>query len=188
MNSGQLLNRTLANRLLCETQQIAIGPTGPTGTIGPVGPINTYAIKAFTIFIVLTNAGITQVRIPAGLFSTSATGANPSVPRLSEGGVYTANQGTDLQFFNTNVIDLERTQYGFPIGITASGYYPAAGAWSPIAGTNIGTTKLHYATANDNTVSIAGITIGFLQGTTGTDPSTGNSGSGYSASITLFYL
>ena len=66
MNCSQLLNRSLANQLVCQTQQIAIGPTGPaggesipgptgrTGPTGSTGPAGDKYASATTTTVIFT--------------------------------------------------------------------------------------------------------------------------------------
>ena len=184
MNSGELTRIQLANRLVCASQQISIGPTGPAGGIGPTGAPapTTGATKSFTIFVdFVAGAGIDSVYIPPGLFSASAAG------NLSLGGSFGADVSPDLVFKGLNQITLGHMQFAFITGITASGYY-ASGQWNPIAGGNIGNTKLHYQITTDNSAIIANVTAtNITGGNTATRPS-GTSADGYLATITLFYL
>ena len=98
MNSGELLNRTLAGRLVCQTQQIAVGPTGPTGSgtpgsatntgapgppgpAGPAGPAGTTGPAGPTGYTgpiglpgSATNTGATGTTGPSGPIGTGPTG------------------------------------------------------------------------------------------------------------------
>ena len=75
MDCNELLRRQLANRLICQTQQIAIGPTGPTGgglpgtatNTGATGPIGPTGADGFA-----SNTGATGSAGPTG--STGSTG------------------------------------------------------------------------------------------------------------------
>ena len=184
MNSGELTRIQLANRLVCASQQISIGPTGPAGGIGPTGSPapTTGATKSFTIFVdFVAGSGIDSVYIPPGLFSATAAGT------LSLGGTFGADVSPDLVFKGLNQITIGHTQFAFITGIAASGYY-ASGQWNPIAGGNIGNTKLHYQITTDNSAIIANVTAtNITGGNTATRPS-GTSADGYLATITLFYL
>lgn len=179
MNSGELTRIQLANRNFCASQQISVGPTGSTG---PTGPGNTYGIKAFTIYVdFAVGAGISSVYIPPGLFSSSAAGG------LASGGTFTADVSPDLVFLGLDRITLARTQFGFITGITASGFY-ASGQWNPIAGGNIGNTKVHFQITADYSTIIANVTTTLLTGgNTAVRPS-GTAAAGFLATITLFYL
>ena len=180
MNSSQLLNRTLANRLVCQTQQIAIGPTGPTGSASPYITIPGI-LKAFTIFVDYTSAiSISRVYIPPGLFS-------PTNPTLAAGGIFTTNQGTDLTFLGLDRIEMENTAYTFVSAINASGYI-AAGAWEPIRGGNISATALHYSVTNDNAVIIKGLDLANINGASTAPKPTSGAAAGFLATVTIFYM
>ena len=158
------------------------GRTGPTGSTGPTGAGNTYGIKAFTIFVDFTaGAGISSVYIPPGLFSSSAAGG------LASGGTFSADVSTDLIFLGLDRITLAHTQFGFISAIAASGFY-ASGQWNPIAGGNIGNTKVHFQITADYSTIIANVTTTLLTGgNTAVRPS-GTAAAGFLATITLFYL
>jgi len=187
MDCNVLLQRQLANRLVCQTQQIAVGPTGPTGPFGP-NPVSGLT-KSFTILVDFTvGVGISKIYIPPGLFSASAA------QNLAQGGTFTADVSPDLIFQSStgtqDRITLSRTQNSFITGITASGFY-SSGLWSPIAGGNLGgtTTKLTYQFNTNNSVVITNITTALLtSGNTSTRPQTGAPGEGFLATITLFYI
>ena len=187
MDCNVLLQRQLANRLVCQSQQIAVGPTGPTGPFGPNPTIGL--AKSFTILVDFTvGTGITTIYIPPGLFSASAAG------NLAQGGTFTADVSPDLIFESTtgtqDKIRFSSTQYSFISGITASGFY-SSGFWSPVAGGNIGgtTTKLTYEFNTNNSVLITNITTTILtSGNTATRPQAGAPGEGFLATITLFYM
>jgi hypothetical protein len=184
MDCNELLRRQLANRLVCQSQQIAIGPTGGTGPAGPPGPPSPSSIfaKSFTIFIdFAVGAGISAVYIPPGLFSSAASG------NLSQGGRFTADVGSDLNFYGLDKITLNSTQFGFITGITASGFY-ASGYWNPVAGGNIGNTKLYYQITTDYSAVIGNVNLTLLTGGNSAVRPTGTSADGYLATITLFYL
>jgi hypothetical protein len=176
MNSGQLLNRTLANRLVCQTQQIAIGPTGP---VGPVGPV-LGALKAFTIFLDYSGTNtISRIYIPPGLFSDNTT--------LSSGGTFTADVGADLVFVGKSTVTMNNTRYRFVSGITGSGYV-AGRTWGPIPGSRIGATAVHYSVSTDYSVILRGLALGNINGANlSVKPSTGLA-SGFLATITIFYV
>ena len=181
MDCNELLRRQLANRLICQTQQIAIGPTGSTGPPGPPGPNSIFA-KSFTIFVdFVIGAGISSVYIPPGLFSLSAAG------NLAEGGTFTADVSPDLSFLGQDKITLGKLQYGFINGITASGFY-ASGQWNPISGGNIGNTKLHYKLSTNNSAIISNVNVTLLTGGNTAVRPTGTSADGYLATVTLFFL
>jgi len=181
MSSSQLLNRTLANRLLCESQQISIGPTGPAGPSGANVPIPG-ALKAFTIYLDYTAANaLSRVYIPPGLFSS----ANPT---LAAGGVFTANQGADLIFLGGTVITMNNTAYAFVSGINASGYI--APGWQNIAGArlNSGASGVYFSAANDYGVQLNGLNLSNINGgAPGSRAPTGTA-AGFSATVTIFYV
>jgi len=78
MSSSDYLNRTLAGRLVCQTQQIAVGPTGPsgapgtssntgaTGPTGAIGPTGTDSTETGPT----GRAGQTGATGPTGVAST----------------------------------------------------------------------------------------------------------------------
>lgn len=180
MDCNELLRRQLANRLICQTQQIAIGPTGGTGPFGPTGPPAsiTGLMKSFTIFVdYSTQSAISRVNIPAGLFTN---------PTLSAGGVFTADVGTDLVFFGLDNITCANTTYAFVNNIAASGYISSS-QWIPIPGGNIGPTKTYYSVTADNSVQIKGLNLTNINGAnTATRPGAGVA-AGFLATVTLFY-
>lgn len=181
MNSSQLLNRELANRLVCQSQQIAIGPTGPTGTPGPYVTIPG-ALKAFTIFLDYTSGNsISRVYIPPGLFGS----ANPT---LAAGGVFTADEGTDLLFQGVTTITMNNTAYAFVSAISASGYIPAGG-WQNIQGGKYGAgnSGLYFSVTNDNSVIINGVNLGNFNGGVVSQAPTGLA-AGFVATVTIFYV
>ncbi len=180
MDCNELLRRQLANRLLCQSQQIAIGATGPTGPIGPVGPPApiTAFTKSFTIFVDYTAPSvISRVSIPAGLFTN---------PLLSAGGVFTANVGTDLVFVGLDNITCANTTNAFVTAMSISGYVTLA-QWNPIPGGNIGGGRVYYSVTSDNNVQILGVNLTYINGgNTAVRPTTGVA-AGFLATITLFY-
>ena len=183
MNSGELTRIQLANRLVCASQQISIGPTGPTGSPGAYVTIPG-AMKAFTMYLdySATNA-LSRIYIPPGLFSTSAfTG-------LAQGGTFNTNQGSDLAFDGLDTISLYNTQYAFCTGISASGYING-GEWNPVAGGNIGPTKIFYTQTDDKSLIIKGLNLGNINGanTAVKSPAGRVVPQGFLATITLFYV
>jgi hypothetical protein len=183
MNSGELTRIQLANRLVCASQQISIGPTGPTGSAGPAFPI-TGLTKSFTIFVDFSSGvGISKVYIPPGLFSASAAG------NLALGGAFTTDVAPDLVFTtgNRDQIALSKTEYAFITGIAASGYY-STGQWNPVSGGNIGNTKLHYQINSDYSTTITNINTTILTGGNTAIRPSGTSADGYLGTVTLFYL
>jgi len=177
MNCSQLLNRTLASRLICETNQIAIGPTGPAGGSDTIPG----ALKAFTIFVDYSAAAaISRVYIPAGLFSS----ANPV---LAAGGVFTTDQGTNLVFLGGTTITMNNTAYAFVSGINASGYI-SAGEWEPIRGGNIGVNAVYYSVVNDYSVIVKGLETANINGASITPKPTTGVAAGFLTTVTIFYV
>jgi hypothetical protein len=166
---------------VCQTQQIAIGPTGPTGTTGESNVVPG-AIKAFTIFLDYTTANaISRVYIPAGLFG-------PANPTLAAGGVFTADQGTDLIFLGGTTLTMNNTAYPFVSGINGSGYI-AAGGWQNMnaARLNAGFNGLYFSVTNDYSVTFNGLNLSNLAGGVVTKAPTGIA-AGFVATITIFYV
>ena len=179
MDSSQLLNRTLANRLVCQTQQIAIGPTGPTGS-----PAQTIGItNSFTLFIDYTSTKeISRVQVPPGMFTN---------PLLSSGGVFTENVGTDLVFLDSNGVGLDNitcanTSLAFVIAINCSGYTTASG-WMPISAGNIRPRiKIWYSVTADNAVRLNGLTLPNMNGANLRRPTSGIA-AGFLTTVTIFF-
>lgn len=194
MDCNELLRRQLANRLICQTQQIAIGPTGGTGSAGPIGPTGntgpagspapvTAFTKSFTIFVDYSaQNAISRVSIPAGLFTN---------PLLSAGGVFTANVGTDLVFIGpggagTTTITCENTTNAFVTAIQVSGY-SSSGQWIPIPGGNISQTRVYYSVSTDNNVEMRGLNLTNINGANVAVRPPAGVAAGFLATITLFY-
>jgi hypothetical protein len=177
MNSGELTRIQLANRLVCASQQISIGPTGPTGGSATIPG----ALKAFTIFIDYSAASvISRLYIPAGLFGSSN-------PVLAAGGVFTANQGTDLVFLGSSTITMNNTLYAFVSSISASGYI-SSGKWQPVMGGNIGPTHINYSITNDYSVILSGLELANINGASTTPKPTTGVAAGFLATLTIFYV
>jgi len=180
MDCNELLRLQLSKRLICQTQQIAIGPTGPTGMAAPTVGVP----RSFTLFVDYSaiNA-ISRVYIPPGLFTAAA------FPGLSAGGVFTTDQGTDLVFLGATNIGLANTTYAFCTGILVSGYVPTnGGEWNPAPGGNINNTHIFYAQAADYSNTIKGLSLVSINGASLTPkPSTGVA-AGFLVTVTLFYL
>ena len=191
MDSSQLLNRLLANRLVCQTQQIAKGPTGPTGPTAIITTIPGLP-KAFTIFIDYdsntSGNPITSVYIPPGLFTTNTT--------LAPGGTFTADVGTDLMFIgqpNPGQIVINNTTYAFVSGISANGYVnpgsPSLPRWQVVAQRNIqpGPNNIGYIIPNDNSLTLYASVAAINGGQVNTRPVSGTA-TGFLATVTLFYI
>lgn len=104
MDCNELLRRQLANRLVCQSQQIAIGPTGPTG-----GGLPGTA----------TNTGATGPRGPTGAdgFATNTGPTGPAGPTGSTGS--TGPAGLDGSATNTGATGFSGpTGYTGPTGVT----------------------------------------------------------------------
>ena len=176
MNSGQLLNRTLANRLICESQQIAIGPTGPPGPITAVPGV----LKAFTIYLDYSGGtSISRIYIPPGLFSTN--------PTLAAGGVFTADVGSDLVFLGRTNVTMNGTTYAFACSIAGSGYV-AAGEWNPIPGGRIAPAFVHYSVKTNNAIMLKGLILGNINGANYAVRPTTGAVAGFLVTITIFYV
>ena len=184
MNSGELTRIQLANRLVCASQQISIGPTGPAGGIGPTGsPAPTIGLaRSFTIFLdySATNA-LSRVYIPPGLFANAP---------LSAGGTFTANQGTDLVFLGNPTIVMQNMRYPFIVGLFANGYISTSGGrWELTSPSQIRNAAgyLYVTTTADYTATI-GADLGAINGgNLSTYPSSGTA-AGFLGMITLFYM
>ena len=184
MNSGELTRIQLANRLVCASQQISVGPTGPAGGTGPTGsPAPTIGLaKSFTIFVDYTAANaLSRVYIPPGLFANSP---------LSGGGTFTSNQGTDLVFLGTPTITMRNTRYPFVVGLFASGYTsPTGGQWQLVSPSQIrpGAGYLNVTTTTDYSVTI-GTDLGAINGgNLSVHPSSGIA-AGFLGMITIIYI
>ena len=179
MNSGELTRIQLANRLVCASQQISIGPTGPTGGSATIPG----ALKAFTIFLDYSaNNSISRIYIPPGLFGASAN------PLLAVGGVFTANVGTDLVFLGNPTVVMRNTTYAFAAGLSANGYI-AAGNWQIVPPSNIRPEigYLNYSFTSDYAITI-GTDLNSLNGANrSVYPLTGTA-SGFLATVTIFYV
>jgi hypothetical protein len=177
MDSSELLRIRLANRLLCASQQISVGPTGPTGGVGPQ-PTLTGQTRGFTIYFDYSSGtGISRVYIPPGLLTN-----------IPAGGTFTANQGSDLVFLGTANIILGDTIYPFVCGMLASGYI-SAGRWQPVppAAMNPSAGTVTYSVSSDSNVSIVGLdAAGINGGNISTRPTTGVA-AGFLGSVTIFY-
>lgn len=180
MDCNELLRLQLSKRLICQTQQIAVGPTGPTGMAAPTVGVP----RSFTLFVDYSaiNA-ISRVYIPPGFFSAAA------FPGLSAGGVFTADQGSDLIFLGGNSIEITNTTNAFCTGILVSGYVPTSGGqWNPAPGGNINNTNIYYSQVADYSNRIRGLSLISINGASLTPkPSTGVA-AGFLVALTLFYL
>jgi hypothetical protein len=180
MDCNELLRLQLSKRLICQSQQIAIGPTGPAGTSAPTTGIQ----KAFTIFIDYSAiSAISRVYIPPGMFSSRA------FPGLASGGVFTSDQATDLIFLGTSSITLANTTYAFCTGILVSGYVPTnGGEWNPAPGGNINNTHIYYSQAADYSNVLKGLSLVSINGASLTPKPLTGVAAGFLATVTLFYV
>jgi hypothetical protein len=104
---------------------------------------------------------------------------------LAGGGTFTADQ-TDLTFLGLSQISLANTVYPFVVGLNASGYV-SAGAWNPVAGGNIGNTKVFYNQTADSSVEIKGLVLANINGAnTATRPGSGIA-AGFLATVSLLF-
>lgn len=186
MDANTLLRTQIASRLICESRQIAIGPTGPAG---PVGTSNTIpgAMKAFTIYLnydpTINPPTLSGVYIPPGFFTSAAS------PGLSAGGTFIANQGTDLVFTGGNSITMNNTTYAFCTSIAASGYtLTGGGQWNPSPAGAIGNTKIYYSQTTDNSIILNGLTLTNINGANILSAAPTGTAAGFYATITIFYV
>jgi hypothetical protein len=145
-----------------------------------VGPINTYALKAFTLFVDYSGvAALSRVYIPPGLFTN---------PLLSAGGTFTANVGTDLVFLGNPTIIMRNTTYPFIVSLSANGYVTSA-QWQLVSPSQIrpGNGYLNVTTTVDYAATI-GTDLGAINGANlSIYPSTGTA-AGFLGIITLYYM
>ena len=159
------------------------GPTGPpgggpTGAAGPTGPVSV-PIKSFTLYLDYSSpTAISRVYIPPGLCTN---------PILSEGGVFTSDVGSDLVFDGLSYLSLENTTFATVATFGASGYIPS-GAWVPVAGGNIGPTKLYYAMTDDYSVRVNGLGLTNMNGGNAAVKPVSGTLAGYLATVTLNYV
>ena len=185
MDANTLLRTQIASRLICESRQIAIGPTGP---IGPVGTSNTIpgAIKALTLYLDYSAIGaISRVYVPPGFFTSAA------YPGLAAGGTFTADQGSDLIFLGSGSVQINNTTYAFCTSISVSGYVnksPTTGEWNPVPGGNIGNTQIHYSQPNDYGLTLKGLSLTNINGSSLTPRPSAGVAAGFLATVTLFYV
>jgi len=188
MNCSQLLNRSLANQLVCQTQQIAIGPTGPAGGSETIPG----ALKAFTVFIDYDSSPsnpISRLYIPPGLFSDLAD------PRLVVGGIFTTDIGTDLQFTTqtAGILLLNNTKYPFASGLSANGYInpgiPSTPRWQIVAQGNIRpeSGKIYYTITNDYSLTLSVPLQPINGGQTAVRPSAGIARN-FLGTVTIFFV
>ena len=179
MNSGELLRRKLATVLLCEKDQISIGPTGPTGPIGPTN--NNASMKSFTIYLDYSSISpntISRLYLPPGL-STD--------PSISAGGEFSADIPGVLVFNGLHTINITNTTYAMPIGLSATGY--TGTNWSLTAYGIIGTAgRILFTSSTDYTINLTGLTPSNLNGgNVATRPSSGIL-SGWLGTLTIYFL
>jgi len=179
MDSSELLRIRLANRLVCASQQISIGPTGPTGGSSTIPG----ALKAFTIYVDYSAANqISRVYVPPYLFGSAAA------PILQLGGVFTADVGTDLVFLGNPTIVMNNTTYAFAAGLSANGYV-VTGRWQIVPPSNIrpATGFLNYTITADYGLTLT-TDLGAINGQNfSVYPMTGTA-AGFLATITIFFV
>ena len=74
--------------------------------------------------------------------------------------------------------------------MNVSGYFRTnvgTTAWSPTPAGNIG-TQIRYFSSADNTISISGLNLTFINGANSTIKPTTGVGAGFLATVTLFYI
>jgi hypothetical protein len=147
-----------------------------------VGPINTYALKAFTIFVDYSAANaLSRVYIPPGLFTN---------PLLSAGGTFTANVGTDLVFVGNPTIVMRNTTYAFIVFLSANGYVTTSGGqWQLVSPSQIrpGNGYLNVTTTLDYTATIGADLAAINGANLSVYPTTGTA-AGFLGIITLYYM
>ena len=176
MNSGELTRIQLANRLLCASQQISVGPTGPTGAgtpgtasnTGATGPAGAGGLNGSA-----TNTGATGPTGPTGstgstgptgrdgtATSTGATGATgPSGPTgrtgpTGPGNTYGAKAFTIFVDYSAqNAI----SSVSIPPGLFTNPALSAGGVFS----TDVGTDLVFYGLDN---ITCANTTYAFVTG------------------------
>jgi hypothetical protein len=133
--------------------------------------------KQFTLYLDYSSANaISRVYVP-GLFSS---------PSLTVGGIFSADQGSDLVFYGLTQLTLANTSKPFIVSLSVQGYI-ASGEWIPIPGANIGPTKVYSSVTQSNKVILYGLNLSNINGAnTAVKPSFG-SASGFLVTITLFY-
>ena len=171
MDCGELAIIRQAEGLVCTASGFFIGPTGP---VGP-GP----ADKVFTIYLDFSSGtAISRVYIPPGLSRASS---------LANGGVFTANVGTDLVFTGTTNLSINNTTYPFPIGLSATGYI--ATYWRPVSYSQLGgSSYVHWQNTSDNTLNLMNLKPEFLTSGVYADRPTSGVLSGWLATLTIYYL
>ena len=186
MDANTLLRTQLAGRLICESKQIAIGPTGPTGTSSPYLPIPG-AMKAYTLYLDfdanVSPPTISRVYVPPGFFTAAAS------PGLAAGGTFTTNKGSDLVFIGGNSISMNNTTYAFCASIALSGYtLTSGGQWNPSPAGAIGNTKVYYSQTGDNSITLHGLTLANINGANALTPAPSGTAAGFYATVTIFYV
>ena len=180
MNSSELLRIRIGDSLYCRQQAICNGGTQLTpGIVTGLG-------KSFTLYFSYSTPNvISRVYVPPGFFSTSASSG------LSNGGIFTGNVGTDLQFITvgavTTSLSFNRTSYSTVIGMQVSGFVNA-GVWQPIPGQLIGNTNVRFTVDTPNKVILAGLSATLTTGGNTTPAGAGKPLEGWQFTVTLFYL
>lgn len=181
MNESDLLSVKIASSVAsryvgpdCYIKPVAY--TGATGYTGSPGRSQ----NSFTLLVNYNSAtSISTVYIPPGLFSSSAEAG------LSEGGIFTSNQGSDLTFQGINRITLNNTSNPFICGMFVSGYI-SGGPWTPVPGPNMDRNgRVSYSVTADNS-AIINLPLGFINGAN-LSPAQSGFGSGYLVAVFLVY-
>lgn len=160
-----------------ETGPTGVGGTGETGPTGDTGPSGS--LKSFTIYLDFSSGtAISRIYLPPGMSTT---------PSLAAGGIFTANESTDLIFLGTTNITITNTTYAFPIGLSATGYSTSL-YWQPSSQANLGGSGITWQNTADYNLILKGVTPGRLNGNnTANYPSSGVL-SGWLATLTIYFL
>jgi hypothetical protein len=83
------------------------------------------------MYLYYTNGGqLDEIYVPPGMFS-AASG-------LSAGGVFTANQGSNLTFKSATTIGLQQTEYNSLVMVNGISWQNLGTEWATIPGVNFG--------------------------------------------------
>jgi hypothetical protein len=153
------------------------GSTGYTGDTGPTGaPGDPYS---FTMYLDYSSGNsLSRLYIPPGLMQN---------PTLAPGGVFTSNVSPDLMFHSTSQIILTSTSRAVVGGFQVQGFV-ASGEWQPIPAAFLKPSGVHYAMANDYSVSIRNLTLGNINGGNITTINSTGTLSTFFATVTLNYI
>jgi hypothetical protein len=107
---------------------------------------------------------------------------------LAAGGIFTADVGSDLIFFETSAISITNTVYPFPIGLSATGY-SASSYWQASTQSYLGGGGASWQNTADYTLSLKGLTAARLNGgNAGTVRPSSGVLSGWLATLTIYFL